>query len=165
MKENRHLARAAEAQATQAAQKDTVRLKAAVNAIINDPAANNLSMQESEQYFLEHVAMGESLANKGPLKTIWLVTLTYRLLYWTGPQFEVEAAVAFFKALKVYPAPHELIQIYQRTLPEKVFANIMTCFGQSRLLCCLHQTKGVCFFDSPGKSCYSRSWKTTCESF
>ena len=66
VKENRHLARAAEAQATQAAQKDTVRLKAAVNAIINDPAANNLSMQESEQYFLEHVAMGESLANKGP---------------------------------------------------------------------------------------------------
>lgn len=67
VKENRQLAKAAEAQANQAAQKDTVRLKAAVNAIVNDPAANNLSMQESEQYFLEHVAMGESLANKGPL--------------------------------------------------------------------------------------------------
>lgn len=141
MKENRHLARAAEAQATQAAQKDTVRLKAAVNAIINDPAANNLSMQESEQYFLEHVAMGESLANKGPLKGFRVGDSHLPRAFRTGPQFEVEAAVAFFKALKVYPAPHELIQIYQRTLPEKVFANIMTCFGQFRLLYGLQWTE------------------------
>lgn len=35
------------------------------------------------------------------------------------------AAIAFFKALKVYPAPHELIMIYQKTQPQAVFELVM----------------------------------------
>lgn len=42
-----------------------------------------------------------------------------------GPEFYVAAAIAFFKALKVYPAPHELIMIYQKTQPQAVFELVM----------------------------------------
>lgn len=31
------------------------------------------------------------------------------------------AALSFFRALRVYPSPVELIMLYQQTLPEPVF--------------------------------------------
>lgn len=48
------------------------------------------SPQEREQYFMEQVAMGEGLAA-------------------TGPVNEVSAALCFYRALRVYPSPVELI--------------------------------------------------------
>jgi import receptor subunit TOM20 len=48
------------------------------------------SPQEREQYFMEQVAMGEGLAA-------------------TGPANEVAAALCFYRALRVYPSPVELI--------------------------------------------------------
>jgi len=33
----------------------------------------------------------------------------------------LDAALCFYKALKVYPNPVELIMIYQKTVPEAVF--------------------------------------------
>lgn len=38
-----------------------------------------------------------------------------------GPDFAVEAALAFFRALRVYPSPVELIMIFQNTVPEFIF--------------------------------------------
>ena len=38
-----------------------------------------------------------------------------------GPSQYLPAAIAFFKAIKVYPNPVELIMIYQKTVPEPVF--------------------------------------------
>ena len=35
------------------------------------------------------------------------------------------AAISFYKALKVYPAPTELIMIYQKTQPPQVFELVM----------------------------------------
>lgn len=43
----------------------------------------------------------------------------------TAPDFYVASAICFFKALKVYPAPAELAQIYQKTQPPAVFALVM----------------------------------------
>ncbi|KAM0790181.1 hypothetical protein ACM66B_005499 [Microbotryomycetes sp. NB124-2] len=59
-----------------------------------------------EQFFLEQLAMGEQLAAR-------------------SPEFYVAAAIAFFKALKVYPAPQELIMILQKTQPAAVFDLVM----------------------------------------
>lgn len=43
-----------------------------------------------------------------------------------GPAAYDEAVLPFYKALKVYPAPMELINIYQKTIPEPVFQNIVS---------------------------------------
>lgn len=39
----------------------------------------------------------------------------------TGPAFHLAAALSFYRALRVYPSPVELIVIYQKTVPEPVF--------------------------------------------
>jgi hypothetical protein len=45
------------------------------------------------------------------------------------PRGAMPAAIAFFKAYKVYPSPEELLVIYQRTMPPEIFAIIMlVCF-------------------------------------
>lgn len=67
------------------------------------------SAEEKEAYFLEKVAAGENLVKQ-------------------GEAYYNESVEYFYKALKIYPAPLELIMIYQKTLPEKVFrivVNIM----------------------------------------
>ncbi|OAD74712.1 hypothetical protein PHYBLDRAFT_61235 [Phycomyces blakesleeanus NRRL 1555(-)] len=61
--------------------------------------------EEKEQYFMSQVAAGEALCAQ-------------------GEPFYNEAILPFYKALKVYPAPMELIMIYQKTLPPPVFENI-----------------------------------------
>ncbi|RHZ76497.1 hypothetical protein Glove_197g44 [Diversispora epigaea] len=55
-----------------------------------------------EKYFMEQVAKGETLLSG-------------------GDDCFLEASLCFYKALKVYPNPVELIMIYQKTIPESVF--------------------------------------------
>ncbi|RUP43210.1 hypothetical protein BC936DRAFT_137470 [Jimgerdemannia flammicorona] len=62
--------------------------------------------QDKEKLFVEEVAKGEELAAR-------------------GEEFYNEAAVSFFRALKVYPSPVELVMIYQKTVPEPVFNLVM----------------------------------------
>ncbi|KAF8165662.1 hypothetical protein B0H34DRAFT_780452 [Crassisporium funariophilum] len=61
---------------------------------------------EKENYFMTQVGIGEQLAAQ-------------------GPNFYLPAAMAFFRALRVYPSPVELIVIYQKTIIEPVFKLIM----------------------------------------
>ncbi|GAA5794721.1 mitochondrial outer membrane translocase complex, subunit Tom20 domain-containing protein [Helicostylum pulchrum] len=65
------------------------------------------SPEEKEAYFMENVAAGEALCAQGP----------------SGYD---EAILPFYKALKVYPAPMELVTIYQKTLPEPVFQTVVS---------------------------------------
>ncbi|GJE84992.1 MAS20-domain-containing protein [Phanerochaete sordida] len=62
--------------------------------------------REKEQYFMEQATLGEQLCTQ-------------------GPAFAVSAAFAFFRALRVYPSPVELIMLYQSSLPPEVFAVIL----------------------------------------
>ncbi|OBZ77168.1 Mitochondrial import receptor subunit tom20 [Grifola frondosa] len=62
--------------------------------------------EERETYFLDQVAVGEQLCSR-------------------GPEFHLPAALTFFRALRVYPSPVELIMIYQKTVPEPVFKLVM----------------------------------------
>lgn len=59
----------------------------------NDP-------EEVEAYFMQEVAKGEGMVQKG--------------------EDNVEAALCFYRALKVYPNPRELINIYDKTVPKPV---------------------------------------------
>lgn len=56
------------------------------------------SVEEKESYFLEQVTQGETLG--------------------TDPSRAIEAALAFYKGLKVYPQPGDLITIYDKTVPK-----------------------------------------------
>jgi import receptor subunit TOM20 len=55
-------------------------------------------VEEKEAYFMNEVAHGEQLAQDG--------------------SDNVEAAFCFYKALKVYPQPGDLITIYDKTVPK-----------------------------------------------
>lgn len=50
------------------------------------------------------------------------------LCWWIsiGPNHYDDAVLPFYKALKVYPAPMELVNIYQKTIPEPVFQTIVS---------------------------------------
>ncbi|KAI0082448.1 MAS20-domain-containing protein, partial [Panus rudis PR-1116 ss-1] len=62
--------------------------------------------EEREQYFMTQVGMGEQLAAQ-------------------GPAFQLPAALSFYRALRVYPSPVELVMIYQKTVPPSIFKIIM----------------------------------------
>ncbi|KAL1917887.1 uncharacterized protein VTP21DRAFT_3721 [Calcarisporiella thermophila] len=64
------------------------------------------SVEAKEKYFMDYISKGEALFVQGESK-------------------HQEAAICFFKALKVYPQPMELVMIYQKTIPESVFALVM----------------------------------------
>lgn len=57
-------------------------------------------VEEREAYFNEQVMTGEMLSN--------------------DPSKAIESALAFYKGLKVYPAPGDLIKIYDSTVPKPV---------------------------------------------
>ncbi|MCJ1228184.1 hypothetical protein MMC12_004845 [Toensbergia leucococca] len=57
-------------------------------------------VEEKEAYFMNEVARGETLCQDG--------------------SDQIEAALCFYKALKVYPNPRDLIQIYDKTVPKPV---------------------------------------------
>ncbi|OAD05469.1 hypothetical protein MUCCIDRAFT_35706 [Mucor lusitanicus CBS 277.49] len=76
------------------------------------------SAEAKEKYFMEQVAAGEALCGK-------------------GPSYYDEAVLPFYKALKVYPAPMELVMIYQKTIPEPVFTTITTILAIEVSCCCV----------------------------
>ncbi|KAF7324612.1 SET domain-containing protein [Mycena kentingensis (nom. inval.)] len=58
-----------------------------------------------EDYFMRQVAAGEQMVAQGG--------------------HNVEAALAFYRALSVYPSPPELLAIYQKTVPEEIVKLIL----------------------------------------
>ncbi|KAF2645279.1 mitochondrial import receptor subunit tom-20 [Massarina eburnea CBS 473.64] len=56
--------------------------------------------EEVEAYFMQEVAQGEGMCQAGA--------------------DSIEAALCFYRALKVYPNPRELINIYDKTVPKPV---------------------------------------------
>ncbi|KAI9842102.1 MAG: hypothetical protein M1837_007463 [Sclerophora amabilis] len=94
----RRQARAAkeEAVAHSARQKDA--MKAAMNEARDEGFPTDV--EEKEAYFMNEVAKGEGLCADG--------------------SDSVHAALCFYKALKVYPQPRDLITIYDKTVPKPV---------------------------------------------
>ncbi|RMJ28117.1 hypothetical protein PHISP_01057 [Aspergillus sp. HF37] len=95
-KSNRRMARAEkeEAEAHGAMQRE------AIQKAVQQAKAEGFpsDLEEKESYFMEEVSKGESLCSED----------------------HVQAALAFYKALKVYPQPKDLISIYDKTVPKDV---------------------------------------------
>ncbi|KAF9006688.1 MAS20 protein import receptor-domain-containing protein [Cyathus striatus] len=75
-------------------------LRSALNALKNEEVPK--SPEAKEEYFMNQVSMGEQMSLR-------------------GNDFALPAAIAFYRALRVYPSPVELIVIYQKTVPENIF--------------------------------------------
>ncbi|TFK66582.1 MAS20-domain-containing protein, partial [Pluteus cervinus] len=98
---NKALAQSKDASSASAASEITPEaLRVALEQVKNEDGPK--SPEEREGYFMSQVGMSEQLSLQ-------------------GPAFHLPAAVCFFKALRVYPAPVELIMIYQKTVPEPIF--------------------------------------------
>jgi mitochondrial import receptor subunit TOM20 len=98
------------------AQVDTAALQKALEQVKNEDVPE--SPQEKEAYFMSHVSMGEQLSAQGIRYLLFACSL---INSWIGPDFYLAAAMSFYRALRVYPAPVELIVIYQKTVPEPIF--------------------------------------------
>lgn len=89
-----HKAKEEEAKAAEQGQKEKIKQavqEANEEGFPRDP-------EETEGYFMQEVARGEGMCQDG-----------------SDP---VDAALCFYKALKVYPQPRELITIYDKTVPK-----------------------------------------------
>ncbi|KAJ8087027.1 mitochondrial import receptor subunit tom20 [Marasmius tenuissimus] len=78
----------------------TADLRAALEQVKKEPVP--ASPEQKETYFMSQVATGEQLSLQ-------------------GPDFYLPAALSFYRALRVYPSPVELMVIYQKTVPEPIF--------------------------------------------
>lgn len=95
-KQHKQLSKASEqeAKASERSQKEKIRQVVAdanEEGFPKDP-------EETEGYFMQEVARGEGMCTDG-----------------SDP---VDAALCFYRALKVYPQPRELISIYDKTVPK-----------------------------------------------
>jgi import receptor subunit TOM20 len=103
VRESKRQERQAAQQAAKTRAQTAEQLKAAILEIQREPAPDQANQ---EQYFMEQLSIAEQLASRGPAA-------------------HVEAAKHFYKALKVYPVPTELIAIYEKTQPVELFSLIM----------------------------------------
>ncbi|OCF38395.1 hypothetical protein I317_07838 [Kwoniella heveanensis CBS 569] len=100
-KQHKKLAAAAEAQSKANKERNSKLLREALAEI--QAEAPPTSPEQQEAYFQEQVAEGEKLAV-------------------LGPEYHVKSASHFYRALRVYPQPLELLGIYQRVVPPPVWA-------------------------------------------
>ncbi|KAI0677051.1 MAS20-domain-containing protein [Trametes maxima] len=94
----------AQAKAEAASEVNPVEIKAALLKIREEdlPA----TPEQKEAFFITQIQIGEQLAQK-------------------GPAWYLQAAIAFFRALRVYPSPVELIMMLQSSLPAPIFKTFM----------------------------------------
>lgn len=103
--------------ASDTAPSDTELLREALEQVKSEHVPS--TSEEKETYFMTQVSMGEQLASQGASLFALFYTTSHPAC--SGPSLHVPAAIAFYKALRVYPTPVELIMIYQKTVPEAIF--------------------------------------------
>ncbi|KAF2744233.1 mitochondrial import receptor subunit tom-20 [Sporormia fimetaria CBS 119925] len=97
-REHKRSARAAKEDAESATKEQKKQIRAAVERANEEGFPKD--PEEVEAYFMQEVAQGEQMVQQGA--------------------DHVEAALCFYRALKVYPNPRELINIYDKTVPKPV---------------------------------------------
>ncbi|KAK8161186.1 mitochondrial outer membrane translocase complex, subunit Tom20 domain-containing protein [Phyllosticta citrichinensis] len=100
-RESKKLARAAKEEAEAGAVEQRKSIHEAVDRV-NDDGFPKEDPEEVEGYFMQEVARGEQLSQDD-----------------TGSN-QLDAALCFYKALKVYPNPGELVTIYDKTVPKPI---------------------------------------------
>lgn len=81
-----------------------VLIRAALQASKENPVP--VSVEQREEFFMNEVAQGEMLSA-------------------SGDDNALAAAMCFYRALQVYPNPQDLLSIYDRTVPRKVYELLM----------------------------------------
>ncbi|KAG5291407.1 mitochondrial import receptor subunit tom-20 [Histoplasma ohiense] len=111
-RDNRRLARAVREESAAQGARQIAEIKEAVL----DAKAEGFPTDpdDKERYFMGQIAKGEQLAADG--------------------SSNIEAALAFYKALKVYPQPKDLITIYDTTVPKDVLEILAEMVGQDTSL-------------------------------
>jgi import receptor subunit TOM20 len=128
---NRRLARAVKEEAEALGAQERESIKKAVQQAKDEGFPTDL--EEKEAYFMGQVARGESLCAEGmfclagdthptlPKRNIRKIPLESSSdSHINLGSDKVEAALCFYKALKVYPQPKDLISIYDKTVPKEV---------------------------------------------
>lgn len=95
-KQHKRLSKESELSAKAADREQKDRIKRAVDEANEEGFPKD--PEETEGYFMQEVARGEGMCTDG-----------------SDP---VDAALCFYRALKVYPQPRELISIYDKTVPK-----------------------------------------------
>jgi import receptor subunit TOM20 len=84
-----------------------------------------VSPEQQEAYFQEQVAEGEKLASQGESgadrRAYVCARVTSADSSFSGPDLYVEAATHFYRALRVYPQPVELLmsELIERSSPSR----------------------------------------------
>ncbi|KAL9005900.1 MAG: hypothetical protein Q9188_001362 [Gyalolechia gomerana] len=114
-RESRRIAKAAkqEAEAQGAQQKQAVRDAVTEAQEEGFPT----TVEEKETFFMNMVGQGEALCQSGESGC---PSHEHNVLMQTSESTHIEAALCFYKALKVYPQPGDLISIYDKTVPKPV---------------------------------------------
>lgn len=109
------------------AEASTQRLRGLIKAKVDEAKEEGfpVGVEEREAFFNEQVMTGEMLSQdrmQEPLHVAVFAareetkTLTLRFLDLASKT--IDSALAFYKGLKVYPAPGDLIKIYDSTVPK-----------------------------------------------
>lgn len=77
------------------------------------------SPEAKENFFMSQIAMGEQLGARGESGPKELLNLGESCF--SGPEYYLAAATCFYRSMKVYPSPMELIVIYEQTIPPPIF--------------------------------------------
>lgn len=77
------------------------------------------NVEEKEAYFMSEVGRGEALCQDGTRRFSAISNPAFADVHPIGSD-QIEAALCFYKALKVYPQPGDLISIYDKTVPKPV---------------------------------------------
>ncbi|THH31317.1 hypothetical protein EUX98_g2883 [Antrodiella citrinella] len=104
LRKDKKKVKAAQSDAVQASAVKPEDIRAALLKVREEELPEN--QEEKEAYFLKSVDLGERLCHQ-------------------GPTFHLDSALSFYRALRVYPSPVELVMIYQKTVPEPVFKIVM----------------------------------------
>ena len=115
-RESRKEARAAKEQEEAQGEEQKRAIKNAVNEAQEDGFPTDV--EDKEAYFMNEVGQGEMLCQDSSCSNF-----RADLLCIDGDALaskQIEAALCFYKALKVYPQPRDLITIYDKTVPKPV---------------------------------------------
>ncbi|GKT47276.1 mitochondrial import receptor subunit tom20 [Colletotrichum spaethianum] len=109
------------------AQQETVRQRQAIKQAVNDAKDEGFptDVEQKEAYFLQQVSEGETLSADRQSNPHTDISNKGNMVSFADSSDDtatraVEAALAFYKGLKVYPTPGDLISIYDKTVPKPV---------------------------------------------
>ena len=115
-RESRREARAAKEQEEAQGEEQKRAIKNAVDQAQEDGFPTDV--EDKEAYFMNEVGQGEMLCQDSP-SSKKLIEASCTDVDALGSK-QIEAALCFYKALKVYPQPRDLITIYDKTVPKPV---------------------------------------------